>query len=369
MNSETQSEIIDIAPEDIVENDVGKTSAEKPATNSSLGRFTVKHAGLAALALMALSAIVGAYGYRNVLFNYFPSDQMQGMTTRLDALESTTKVLNGKLDAVVALTDEIKSHLGAAQTAAEEARKQAVSLQSEASDVKTRLAAAEKSISAANDKVTQLQSKLAPSASSATAIGNDNSGLTARIDSLEKDVASLKQTSGTAKPNTAELAQALASLKAKIAEGSAYADEIKAIKNMLPSAEGLDVLVANSAQGVSNAKTFAADLKAVAATLPKPEIVLANSTNTWWGRTTDLLSGLITIKTVGADDWPQIANQAASLADAQKLGDAIKIIEQAQNPLPAPLQKWLDRAAARLAVEQALEKTAAAVSREIAARG
>lgn len=359
--AENQSEIIDISPEDVIENQPDeKTAAIKPARKGA-------KVGIVALLVLA-GAVGGGWLYRDVLSSYLPSNQEQAMAARVDLLEATTKTLGGKLEAVVGFTDEIKSQLGAAFSAAELAKKQSGDATVEVGNTKRSIAALEKSLAAATASVDGLKSKVTSGALPQIAVGGDSSALASRVETLEKDVASLKTSGGGAKADTALLSQSLAALKAKIVAGAAYQDEADRIARLVPAAEGLDILLAQATQGLPTAQGLSTELKAIIPSLPKAEAAPV-ADESWWGTATTMMSGLVTIKTAGIADWQQLATECAGYADQGDLQKSITTLEQAEGALPVDLQKWHDRAAARLSLEQALEKTSSAVLREIAARG
>lgn len=361
-NTENQSDIIDISPEDIVEQrGDDKTSAPKPTRRRA-------QVGVAAL-IVAASAVGGGWIYRDLLASYLPSDQTQALAARIKVLEEASKIQGDKLEAVVGFTDEIKSQLGAALSAAEEAKKQSGNLVLESNAAKNKITALEKSLVAATTTVDDLKSKMTNGEPPQISSTGDTAGLTGRVDSLEKDVASLKAADGTAKADTALLSQSLADLKAKIASGAAYPDEVDRIARMVPAAEGLDILKAQAALGLPTAQGLGAELKTIIPALPKPDTTVATQDDSWWGSAVTMMSGLVTIKTVGIADWQQLATECADLAEQGDLQKAISTLEQAEGALPVELQGWHDRAAARIRLEKALEETSSAVLREIAAKG
>lgn len=361
-NTENQSDIIDISPEDIIEHNADeKAAAPKPSRKRA-------QVGVAAL-LVAASAVGGGWIYRDLLANYLPSDQTQAVAARIKTLEDTSKAQGDKLEAVVGFTDELKSQLGAALSAAELAKKQSGELMLESTTTKNSIATLEKSLVAAAATVDDLKSKIATGGAPQISGGVDTSSLSGRIDRLEKDVASLKATGGTAKADTALLSQSLADLKAKVAGGAAYPDEVGRIARMVPAAEGLDILQAQAVTGLPTAQRLSVELKAIIPTLPKVDSASSPQDESWWGSAVNMMSGLVTIKTVGIADWQQLATECAGLAERGDLQKAITLLEQSEGALPAELQQWHDRAALRLSLEQALDKTSSAVLREIAAKG
>jgi hypothetical protein len=356
------NDIIDIDPENVVEHKT-ENVASSPARKAGRGKTTL----VLGAGLIVVSAVAGGWLYRDFLASYLPSDQVQAMATRVDTLEATSKTMSGKLDAVVGLTDEIKSQLGAAQLAAENADKLATTLTTESASTKETMVALQSALQKANAAVDDLKKKISTASSGTVSI--DTSGLAARLDTVEKDLASLKQAGNNAHNDQAILSQALADLKAKIAAGTAYANEFERVKRMVPAADGLDVLSSTAAQGLPNTQGLANELKAIAVNLPKAEATPPVQDESWWGSAVNMMSGLITVKTAGAADWQEVANQSAGLAEQGDLGKAVSSLEHAEGVLPVELQKWHDKAAARLSLESALQKTGDAVMRQIAAKG
>ena len=367
---DSTAEIIEIPSENIIEGKVEDKIEPKPP--QAWGRIIAL-----ALGVSVVSAIGGGWIYRDLLSSYLPSDQVHAMASRMDGLESTEKTLNKKVEAVVGFTDEIKSQLAAAQTAAAEVAK----LQESSTSVKTSVANLEKALAAANSSLEEFKAQVAAGASVAVMpysnggtagpipnpVPYENSAFAARISALEKDVESLKQASQTA-VDTTVLSQNLADLKAKIAAGTSYQSEIDRIAVMVPAADGLDFLQSHAAQGLPNALALAAELRSAAASLPKPAPAPAPDSS-WWGVANSMLGNLVTIKIAGTEDWDQVALQVAALAEQGDLGAAVTNLTSHEGALPVELQRWHDRAAARLGIEHALEMTSAAVLRQIAAKG
>lgn len=360
------TEIIDISPEDIIEGKSEEKTSPKPTQNWR--RKIAVGAGL-----VVLGAAAGGWAYRDLLSSYLPSDQVQAMATRMDGLEVTTKTLNGKVEAVVGFTDEIKSQLAAAQTAVSEVAR----LQSDSKDVITSVANLEKALAATSSSIEELKVQMAagvPVANSSNSYGGgtvgipyDGTAIAARVGILEKDVESIKQ-AGKAAIDTTLLSQSLADLKAKIAAGTSYQSEIDRIAVMVPAADGVDILKSHSAQGLPNSVALASELKTAAASLPKAKPV-ATPDDSWWGYSSSLLSNLVTIKFAGDEDWEQLALQVAALAEQGDLVNAVANLKKHEGALPVELQRWYERAVARLEIEGAVEITSAAVLRQIAAKG
>jgi hypothetical protein len=355
------SDIIDIDPSTVVENDVKDAPHVKPRKKR---RYSIFGLGTGAL---LLSAIAGAWLYKDVLATYFPSDQMHALQIRIDAIEQGDKQLAQKLNAVVGLTDEIKSQLGAAQAAAEDARKQAGEANVVASGSQTKIAELEKSIGLALSSVDELKNKIANGVPVAGSV--DTSGLSARLDTLEKSISDLNITKTDAQTQNSKLSQTYADLKAKIAAGSEYGAELKSISAIIPAAEGLDILTNDAPKGIPTLAALSGALKAFAGQATKPAETPVVQDESLWGKTTSMFSGLITIRNTGEVDWAPAALQGAALVDDGKLSDAVILLEQNLNVMPQAIQEWRIAANKRIAADQAVEQLGRAVTRQITARG
>jgi hypothetical protein len=275
------------------------------------------------------------------------------MAARIDALEAGSKALNEKVEAAIGFNDEMKSNLAAAQVTASDVSQ----LKSDNKIFKTSIDALQKNLAGAMASIDTVNKSLA----SGTATPNiDNT----RIDNLEKDLASLKQSGGTS-TDTVLLSQSLSDLKAKIAAGVSYQSELDRIKALVPAAEGLDVLQSQAATGIATIETLTSDLQNIK--FPSPEATIQD--DSWWAYAGNVISSVVTIKAAGTSDWQGMAANVAEIAKQGDLALAIATLEKAEGGLPPELQTWHDRAASRIGIEQALEKTAAAVLRQIAAKG
>jgi hypothetical protein len=338
-----------------------------------------------ALALL-LGLVAGGWLYRDVLAGIFPSDQVQAMQVRLDALEANGGGVAEQLASLKAQAAEAATSANAAGEGAAAALEQAKSataglsgLSSKIDSLDQRIAAAEAALKTATDDLAQFRTALSSAAAPAPAAGGsqpvaDTAALAAlgqRIDALEKDVASLKSSAGQAKGGdsssvTATLSQALSDLKAKVASGAAYAEEYDRIARMVPAASGLDTVGARAAGGLPNAEGLTAELRAAIPALPQPAAPPAED-NSYFGTLMKSLSGIITIRPIGETDWPGVANRAAAFAESGDLNQAIATIDAAEGEKPMALTQWRDRAAARLQLEQAVAEVSEAVLRQIAA--
>lgn len=355
------SDIIDIDPINVVDNNGTDAPNVKASKKRPYGIL-----GLGAGALL-LSAVAGAWLYKDVLATYLPSDQMQALQARVAAVEQADLQFAKRLNAVVGLTDELKSQLGAAQAAAEDARQQASDANTGASGSQTKIAALEKSLGLALSAVDELKNTASTGVPGTGSV--DPSGLTQRLDMLEKNMSDLNISNTNAKAQNSKLSQTYSDLKAKIAAGSEYSGELKSISAIIPAAEGLDILTSDALQGVPTVKALSETLKNFAAQATKPTDMAPVQDDSLWGKTTSMFSGLITIRNTGEVDWAPAALQGAALVDESKLSDAVKLLEQNLNVMPQALQDWRIAANKRIAADQAVEQLGRAVTRQIAAKG
>jgi hypothetical protein len=359
---ETQDDIIDIDPAAVVDH------ASHPAPESShihvkrnFGLF-----GVGAAALIA-GALGGGWLYRTTLATYLPSDQFQAMAARVDALASEAKSSGQKLDAVVGFSDEFKSQLNAATAQADEARKQSVAIAQENAATKAKLLTLEKSVADVSASVKDLKTQIA--AAPAGTGSADQSGLVARLDQIEKELNGLHSTLPQTRPAAAELNQALSDLSNKVIAGASYESEIAQLAKLVPASEGLDVLQSNAAKGVATQQQLLDGLQVLAKDLVAPAEAVAVDDTSWWGYASTMMSGLVTVKTAGAIDWPSVAQRCSGFVGQGKLSDALALLDQHLEALPKPLQDWRLMATKSLSAVQALEKVNQAVAREVAARG
>lgn len=364
--SESNSDIIDIPPENVVEHQ----AASKTSKNSTQSRRGISRGLQLVIAggVIAASAIGGAWVYRDLLSSYFPSDEVLALTQRVDAQDTANKDLAKKLDAVVGVTDEIKSQAGAAQSAAAEWRKELGAVKDADAAYTQSINEIQTAVGDAQSQLKTLQDRLqtAPAASGAPFV--DTSALEQRLAAVEKDLNALKAGTGSA-VDTAALSQALADLKGKIAEGSGFVDELDRIRRSVPAAEGLDVLAKFAPQGVANVKTLQAQLKSAMAQLPKPETVPAQKDESWSGWISNLLSDVITIRDEAQPDWLVLSQKAEAFLASGDLVQASAAFDNLAAALPDGLKQWHETIQARIALDGAFGKVSAAVLRQIAAKG
>jgi hypothetical protein len=368
MDKDKDSAIIDLDADQVIEEreQTETHAAPQPVAKKSMRNRLL----LLGLGLLA-AAIAGGWFYRDVASNYFPSDQMRGLSEKLLAMETAQSTLNEKLaklekenaqvgldlSTVVGKSDATAGELGKTRTVLGEAVKRVESVEQGLNDAKASLS--------------DLAKRPVVSADPAAPV--DNSALLAlqtRIDMLEKDLATLKAAPNTAAQDTAVLSQSLADLKALVTAGAGYAAEIERIQRMVPAAEGLDVLKQHAALGLPDSKGLAKELTALVADLPKPLVPGPTAESQgWWSGLVDSLSDLVTIRVEGDVDWPKAALSAAALADSGDLPQAIEQLRSVEAEKPPGISQWLERAQARLNIEASLKSVEDAVLRVIAAKG
>ncbi|MCX7349540.1 MAG: hypothetical protein NTZ54_08445 [Alphaproteobacteria bacterium] len=334
------------------------------------------------IAALILGALGGGWLYRGVLSSYLPSNEMTALKNQVAALEQNNTDLAAQIAAVKQGADGAAQAAASATDAAAQAADAAKAATAQTSDIGAKLEQADQQTAALADQLKSAGADLdalrksmssAPAASGGTASPADAAVLAAlsqRIDALEKDVASLKAGPGTNAQAgaTAALSQALSDLKAKVAAGTSFQAEYERIARMVPAASGLDVVAADAAAGVPDAKGLAAELRAAIPALPQAEAPPAED-NSYFGALMKSLSGVISIRPIGNTNWPQVAEKAAAFADTGDLAQAISVIDAAEGDTPMALSQWRDRASARLALEAAVAQVSEAVLRQIAANG
>ena len=359
--SPLKPQVIDLEAEDVV---MEETKASETPPPPSPPRKSVFPAAWLAIAVIA-GAIAGGWLYKDILSSYLPSNELVTAQTRIDVLEAQSKTLAEQLASIVAYSEQLKTEI-------QGATEKSSAAQSTTAALETRLADLEAATQSAKVELEKLKS--APAIGGTSSAPVDTSAVAAlaqRLDALEKDVASLKTVSAPTDQSTvtATLSQSLSDLKAKIAAGAPYRAELERISRMVPAAAGLDTLSANANEGLPTAAGLGAELTALIPLLPKPEIALPSSENSYLDSFWDAMKNVITIRRIGDTDWPDLAAKCAALAESGDLAQAIERIDAAEGAKPAALSGWRDRAAARIAVEAALEQTSQAVLRQITSMG
>ena len=360
--SPVKPQVIDLEAEDIAIEEAGASETPlPPPVPPKKSAFPAIWLVIAVL----VGAIAGGWLYKDVLSSYLPGNELVTAQGRIDALEAQSKTLAEQLSSVAGASDQLKTEV-------QGATEKSSAAQNAAAEVETRLAAAEAAAQSAKAELENLKSAVASGGTSDTTVDPSALAVLAqRLDALEKDVASLKtvSTPGDQSAATATLSQSLSDLKAKIAAGASYSAELERISRMVPAAAGLETLSANANEGLPTAAGLAAELTSLIPLLPKPEIALPSSENSYLDSFWDAMKSVITIRRIGETDWPDLAAKCAALAESGDLAQAIEKIDAAEGAKPSALSGWRDRAAARIAVEAALEDTSQAVLRQITSMG
>jgi hypothetical protein len=356
--------IIDLDADQVVEDTHKPAAAEEPTPRQR------KPWLLPGMALLA-GAVGGGYLYKDVLASYFPSDQTLALSQKLSVLEQD----NAALKSQVLQIEQLSARLNADLDTLEE--KQATlsgfadaAQQSQITNAE-KFAALDQSLAESKQRLADLLARPVAQADGTAPV--DTTALTAlqlRITSLEKDVESLKAKTAEPPDNAVALSQSLSDLKAKITAGAGYSTELDQIQRMVPAAAGLDVLAQHASGGIPDAKGLAGELKALIPDLPKPIVPgPVPESEGWWAAIYDSLSSLITIRIEGDVDWPSAAAAAVALAEAGDLPQAMEQLNNLEGDKPSAIRQWMDRAQARLNVDQALQSVEEAVLRVIAAKG
>lgn len=325
------------------------------------------------VAALAFGLLAGGWLYRDVISAYLPTSEMQALRDRVDVIESNGKVFGEQIGAISQMANEAQQGATDAGTAAKAAADAVQAAGSRLDGQDARITELDASLKSASDELRALRDAIATGAASSGGTV-DNAALAAlsqRLDALEKDLASLKASGGGSETAalTAALSQTLSDLKAKIGTGASFQAEYDRIARMVPAAQGLDVLAAHAAAGLPNAPGLAAELTALADTLPRPETPAPEDDGSYWDSFLGLVSGIVTVRDIGETDWPALARKAADLAAGGDLAAAIALIGDAEGSKPPSLLQWHDRAAARLQLEAALALVSEATIRQIAAIG
>ena len=367
LSSPVNPTVIDLDPDQVTEDTKPTSDQTARGANAPTAPRSSSSLRLPAFAAtLLIGTIAGGWLYRDALSSYFPSDQVKALGERVDMLGKGHEGLASQMQALDRLSTQLKTDVDALETSVGAAA-------SETKSVTDGLAAARDTIASLETAIAETRVTLQDLANRPAAAGGGStpaalpSDLATRLASLEQDVAALKaQKSGAA--DTAAISQTLADLKAKIEAGVAFPDEGDRISRLLPAAAGLDVLTGNAAQGLPNAKGLATELAALKPGLPVPETAATPTEEPGiWDRMTQAMSSIITIRDAGAINWQQVADKAIAFAEAGDLPQAVAAIDAEEEALPAGLQQWRDRAAARIALEGALAALAQSAGRAIAA--
>jgi hypothetical protein len=358
-------QVIDLDAEDVIDEQESAPSTPLPPTPAKKSSVSAKWLVLALLA----GAVGGGWVYRDFLSSYFPSNELAAARSQIDTLQAQAKTLSEQVAAISGAADQLKSQVGSFATDI-----QGITEKSSAASTsfETRMAATEAATKTVKAEIEKLKSGISSGGTASTGVDGSALALVAqRLDALEKDVASLK--TAKAPPDqtaaTATLSQSLSDLKAKIASGASYRDELDRVSRMVPAAAGLDILAAHADEGLPTAAGLAAELTGLIPLLPKQAADTPTTDNSYTDSFWNMMKDVITIRRIGEADWPGLASQCAALAESGDLAQAIEKIDKAEGAKPSVLSGWRDRAAARISLEAASEETSKAVLRQISTMG
>ena len=363
-DSAVKPTIIDLDPDQVIVEGESKP-ADTLKSKSSI-RFL-----LWSMSALAAAAIGGGWFYRDVLSTYFPSDQLKQTEARAVRLETDNKALHDEVARLGKLADSLSNSFNALENKTTTSAATADAALNSAHDNEARISALDNGLNETKKAVADLSGKIGSAApvSGGPVDGAALAALSARIDGLEKDVASLKSLQGSGATDTAVLSQSLADLKAKIASGVGYGPELERIQRLAPAAPGLDVLALNAEQGLPDAKGLAGELTALADTLPKPDAAAADDGGTYLSNAWKAFSSVVRVRNIGDADWPTVARSAATLSGQGDVRQAIDQLNSVEGTKPAGLVQWIDRAESRLKLDAAANAVSEAVMRVIAAKG
>ena len=233
------------------------------------------------VALAAIAALAGGWLYRSYGASLWPTDAMVDLGTRVGVIESSAKTLDEQIRGLGTAVDALKidgakivSTVNEAAGAAKSAKDETASAAAAAAALAGRLDKAEAALKSAQSSITALQQSIATGGPVTVAPADTAAidALNARVAALEETVAALK--SGTPAGPDAQtagvLSQTLADLKAKLASGAPYTDELARIRALVPAAPGLDELAANATAGLATAAALAEQLAKLATHAARP---------------------------------------------------------------------------------------------------
>jgi hypothetical protein len=376
MNSKDNNdgpEIIDLDPASVTDHDKDSGRIQTPWAAPDWLRLSARSPAIIAVAALAIGVVAGGWAYRDYLWRYLPNAEVSAIAARTEALTSDTAALKEKIASIEMLAAQLKTDIdadeanaAAAASAAKSASESVASLDARVNEVNT---LAQDTSAKLNALSADLR-KLAGGAG-VTQAPSLSSDILQRLESLEKDVASLKALKNEGAADTALLSQSLADLKAKIAAGTPFSDELERLNRLVPAAPGLAELLQFAGAGIPDANGLTRELSSLTATLPSEGELQAvvPKDDSWTGWALDQFSDLITIRVAGTADWKRAAEQSAAFAESGNLQQAIGTLDEMGGAKPQGIEQWLKKAKARLAIEAQLKSVEEAVLRAIAAKG
>jgi uroporphyrinogen-III synthase len=193
----------------------------------------------------------------------------------------------------------------------------------------------------------------------AAAVG-ENQRLAAEVQRLREEMARLVQLRDGARQSE-QLAQAIAALRAALAEGRGHGVELGALRALA----GGDPRIAPALMRVEAATAAGAPTHAqlrerfaAVATAAVLEARHAEDDPSWWRPIADRLTALVAVRRVGdvaGDDVEAVLARAEHRLAQGDLAGAVAGVEAVQGPAAAILAPWLAQARSRLALDGALD--------------
>ncbi len=380
MNSKDNNdapEIIDLDPASVTDHDKASsnesTGKQNPWAAPTWLRPSARSPVVIAVTALAIGVVAGGWAYRDYLWRYLPNAEVSAIASRTEALTNDTVALKEKIASIEMLAAQLKTDIdadeanaAAAVSAAKSATESVANLDARVNEVST---LAQDTSAKLNTLSADMQ-KLAGGAG-ATEAPSLPTDVLQRLESLEKDVASLKAQKNEGAADTALLSQSLADLKAKVAAGAPFSDELERLNRLVPAAPGLAELAQFAGAGIPDAKGLAQELSSLAAALPAEGELQAvvPKDDSWTGWALDQLSDLITIRVAGTADWKRAAEQSVAFAESGDLQQGIDTLEKLEGAKPQGVEQWFEKAKARLAIDAQIKSVEEAVLRAIAAKG
>ncbi len=380
MNSKDDNdgpEIIDLDPASVTDHDKASSDDSAGKQNPWIAptwlRPSARSPAVIAVTALAVGVVAGGWIYRDYLWRYLPNAEVSAIAARTEALTNDTATLKEKIASIEMLAAQLKDDIDADEANAAAAASAAKSASQSVASLDARVNEVNALAQDTSDKLNALADGVQKLAGSADGIQASSlpSDVLQRLESLEKDVASLKAQKNEGATDTALLSQSLADLKAKVAAGAPYGDELERLNRLVPAAPGLAELAPFAGAGLHDAKGLAQELASLAAALPKEGELQAVTPkdDSWTGWVLDQLSDLITIRVAGTADWKRAAEQSVAFAESGDLQQAIDTLEEMEGAKPQGIEQWLEKAKARLSIEAQLKSVEEAVLRAIAAKG
>lgn len=370
-------EIIDLDPASVTDHDKASsgdsTAEQSPWAAPAWLRPSARSPAVIAVAALAIGVVAGGWAYRDYLWRYLPNAEVSAIAARTEALTNDTAAFKEKIASIEKLAAQLKddidsdeANVAAAANAAKTASESVASLDARVNEVSTLAQDTSVKLSALSADIQKLAG-----GGGATQTPSLPADVLQRLESLEKDVASLKAQKDEGAAGTALLSQSLADLKAKIAAGAPFNDELERLDRLVPAAPGLTELAPFAGAGIPDAKGLAEELSSLAAALPAEGELRAFTPkdDSWTGWVLDQLSDLITIRVAGTADWKRAAEQSVAFAQSGDLQQAIGTLDEMEGAKPQGIEQWLEKAKARLAIEAQVKSVEEAVLRAIAAKG